>query len=235
MAPGNFQAVVQVAKRGSHRQFPGPTRPVGAAAAHISTRLGSITKAQHLARTGQAGPQRRERVLRREHRHAICGQGSDHRAVFLGHRGHRGHELQVLALCVVDQRHCGAGQSRQQGNFPGMVHAQLEHCDLVLRAQAQQGQRQADVIVQIALGGQTGLGFPGLQNRGQHLGHRGLAIAASHSDQRQAELPAPAAGELGQGQAGVGHQQARQASGKQPLGGAELTQRRHCTTCLRLG
>jgi hypothetical protein len=60
-----------------------------------------------------------------------------------------------------------------------MVHAHLDRGVAVRRAQPQQGQRHADVVVQVAFGGQHGgpARFGG-QNRGQHFLHRGLAVAA---------------------------------------------------------
>ena len=75
------------------------------------------------------------------------------RAVFLRHPLNGGHEFEVLALRVVDQRHGGVGNGSQRRNFTGMVHAQLDHRDFVLAAQTQHRERHADVVVQVTLRG----------------------------------------------------------------------------------
>jgi hypothetical protein len=115
----------------------------------------------------------------------------------------------VLALGVVDQRHRGPGQVGQVGDLAGMVHAQLDHADLVRGLQPQQSQRHADVVVQIAFGGQGALGLPGPQDGRDHLGDGGLAVAAGHADQGQAALRAPGCGQCAQRSQAVGHLDAR--------------------------
>ena len=47
------------------------------------------------------------------------------------HRFYRDHELQMLALSVVDQGHGGLRHGGQFGNFAGVVHAKLDHTRLV--------------------------------------------------------------------------------------------------------
>ena len=93
-----------------------------------------------------------------------------------------------------------------------MVHAQLNHSYFVARAQPQQGQGHANVVVEITLRGQHGIGHMRAKDGGDHLRHRGLAVAAGDGYQRQAELRTPAAGQLAQGQFGVCHHQPWQAS-----------------------
>src|SRR6476619_5300161 len=44
-------------------------------------------------------------------------------------------------------------------------------------AQAQQRQRQADVVVEVAFGGERRIADPGAEDRRDHLRHRGLAVA----------------------------------------------------------
>ena len=56
-----------------------------------------------------------------------------------------------------------------------MVGAHLDHRVAVFRVQAQQGQRHADIVVEVALGGQ-GRSTPS-QDGGQHFLERGLAVA----------------------------------------------------------
>ncbi len=63
-----------------------------------------------------------------------------------------GKVLNVRRAHVGDHAPVGRGNQRQRGDLAGVVHAHLDHRDLVLRLQAQQLQRQAEAVVQIALG-----------------------------------------------------------------------------------
>ena len=80
--------------------------------------------------------------------------------------GQRGHQLELgardagLALGKIfnvrgadvgDDAPVGRGDARQRGNFAGVVHAHFDHGEFVLRLEAQQLQRQAEGVVQIAL------------------------------------------------------------------------------------
>ncbi len=131
-------------------------------------------------------------VVRGEHGDAADPQGGEHRPVLARHRFHGGHEFLVLALGVVHQRHRGPGDAGQVRDFARMVHAQFQHGDAVFGTQPQQLQRQPDVVVQVALRGQRRIRLPGAQDGSDHLRHGGLAVAAGHRDQGQAELGAPA-------------------------------------------
>src|SRR5438876_10142138 len=55
-------------------------------------------------------------------------------------------------------------------------------------AQAQQGQRHADVVVQVPFGRERRVAEPGPQDGRDHLRHRGLAVAA-RSEEHTSELP----------------------------------------------
>ena len=121
------------------------------------------------------------------------------------------HELLVLTLRVVDQSHGGLGQLGQVGDLTGVVHAQLDHGHAVVGAQIEQGQGHANVVVQVALGGQGVVPRMGTQDGRDHLGHGGLAVAAGHCDQRQTELRTPTRRQLAQSDACIGHHQRGQA------------------------
>ena len=141
----------------------------------------------------------------------------------------------MLALGVVDQHHRGLGNGGQLGNLAGVVHAQLQHRHAVMHfgvlAQPQHLQGQADVVVEVAGGGERRVALPGLQDGPQHLGDGGLAIAARDRDHGQPQAGAPAPRQLLQGQPGIGHLQARQAT----VGQATLGQRRRSAGGARLG
>ena len=78
-------------------------------------------------------------------------------AVLARDRVDAGHELEVLALRVVDERDRRRGDLRQAGDLAGVVHAELDHRGAAAVAQAQQRQRQADVVVEVALGRERGI------------------------------------------------------------------------------
>ena len=116
--------------------------------------------------------------------------GAFGRAVLVRHRFHAVHEFLVLALGVVDQGHRGAGHGCQRGNFAGVVHAHLQHRNAMRVRHAQQVQRHAYGVVEIAARGQCCLALPAhmrAQNGRDHLRDRGLAIAAGHGHQRDVE------------------------------------------------
>ncbi len=59
--------------------------------------------------------------------------------------------LDVRAADIGDDGHIRRGHGGQRRDLAGMVHPHLEHADLIAFARAQEGERQADVIVEIAL------------------------------------------------------------------------------------
>ena len=186
--------------------------------------------------TGFGRPHRAVKIVRRKHRYAARRQRVDDGAVFLGHGFDGGHEFEVLTLGVVDQGHRGLGDGGQGGNFTGMVHAQLDHRQRMVRAQAQHGQRHADLIVEVALSGQKSLWLVGAQDGRHHLGHRGFAVAAGHGHQRQRELCTPVRGQFSQRQFGIGHHEAGQACDSQTrLGIIALADGGHRTFGFGLG
>ena len=198
-----MEVVGKRAGRSCDFDLPVPVCPFRPGQTDVGTAAGAECDAG--ARTGQAGPERREFLAGGEHGHAVGTQCLDHTAVLLRHRLHAGHELLVLALRVVDQRHRRTGNPRQRGDLARMVHAQLDHSQPVRRIQPQQCQRQADLVVQVALGCQRRLRLPGPQDRRDHLRHGSLAVASGDGDQRQLEARAPAGGQLTQRQFGVVH------------------------------
>jgi hypothetical protein len=192
-------------------------RPVVAAPARAAGHVGFALerKAQVRAAAGQLQPDGGAHVLGREDGAAAGRQCADDLAVLARHGLDRGHELLVLALRVVDEGHGGRGHGGQRRDLARVVHAQLDHGDAVrervVMPQAQERQRHADLVVEVALGGQRSITRPthvGAQDAGDHLRDRGLAVGAGDGDQRDAVLAAPAGGELAQGYSRIGHQQA---------------------------
>ena len=183
---------------------------------------GLLSKCEQAVRPRKRGPQLFMGIARRKNGRAACLQAAKDTAVFPRHGLHARHEFLVLALRVVHQRHGRRGHAGQHGDFAGVVHAQLHHGHAVCGAQAQQGQRHAHVVVQVALRGQRGAAVPGAEDGGQHLRDSGFAVAARHGHQRPGKAAAaPASGHLPQRAAGIGRGQAGQAAGLQlrPAGG----------------
>ena len=135
---------------------------------------------------------------------------------------------------VVDQGHGRLCHRRQTRDFAGVVHPKFHHSDAVFWSQAQQGQWNANVVVEVASRGQGVLLAVGChQDRGQHLCDRGLAIATGHGDQWQVESGTPGSGQFGQRDFGVRHFYAWHAD--QAFGRTGMADRRHRTFLLRLG
>ena len=112
---------------------------------------------------------------------------------------------QVCAHGVVDQRHLRPRQTGEVADLAEMVHAHLDHRIAVRRAQRQQRQRQADVVVEVAGGGVHGISTGvGAQDGGHHLLDRGLAVGAGDADALYLQPCAPGGGQGAQRQPGVG-------------------------------
>ena len=117
--------------------------------------------------------------------------------------------LPALEVGQVDVVHIGdygdvrAHSLPQPADLPGAVHAGLDHRRLVLRQQGQEGQRRADVPIEVARG-LEGI-VPLAQHPGQQLFKCGLAHAAGDVDNGQVKLPPVPPGQIPQGTAGVLH------------------------------
>ena len=123
----------------------------------------------------------------------------------------------MFALGIVDQRDSGFGKACKIGNLARVVHAQLNHSDLVSTPQAQQRHGYANVVVKVALGRKCIALPPGPQNGRDHLRHRGLAITARHCNQGQIKLRTPARSQLSKSQCGINNFKSWQSSRCQPL------------------
>ena len=137
-------------------------------------------------------PVAREFVVGVDHRDAAGTQRIEHRGVLARDLGDVLHEFLVLALRVVDERDGRARDRGEAGGLARMVHAQLDHRRAVGLAQIEQRQRQADVVVEIALGREhLRVAEVRAQDRRDHLLHRGLAVGAGDRDRAECRSDAP--------------------------------------------
>ena len=174
-------------------------RPVAAAASACHCACAARRRRRRRARRSARGarrrsraPQRRERVVGREHRRAVGAERGDRRAPFSRATASTlGHELLVLALRVVDQRDASARRARPGSAIsPGWF---MPSSTTAARCSAASWRRRSSVsgtpmsLLKLPCGGERGVAVPGAQDRGDHLRHRGLAVAAGDRDQRQVE------------------------------------------------
>ena len=126
--------------------------------------------------------------------------------------------------------HHANGWLRQPGqviDLAGVIGTHLDDGIAVIVAEPRQCQRQADVIVQVALRGKCLAALR--QDRAGHRAYRGLAIAAGDGNHRQLEAVAPVRGKPAQRQACIVHPDLRQADRAGPAhcsGGSTLLPRR---------
>ncbi|MCY1396148.1 hypothetical protein D9M71_111090 [compost metagenome] len=109
---------------------------------------------------------------------------------------------------VGDDDDLRTGQAHGVGDLADTRGTQLDDRAAMLGSQLQQGQRRAQVVVQVTAGGQN---FAlGTQDAGQHLLHCGLAAGTRHCGDATAEGVAIDRAQLSEGQPGVVHHQLRQ-------------------------
>ncbi|MNP30941.1 hypothetical protein D3C76_1240390 [compost metagenome] len=109
---------------------------------------------------------------------------------------------------VVDDDHLGLGQADGVADLANARSAQLDHRGAVLRGDLQQGQRRAEVVVQVAAGGVHQA--TSAQDAGEHLLDRGLAAGTGDGHHRLVEGSTVQRAKLAEGQAAIGDQQLRQ-------------------------
>ena len=115
----------------------------------------------------------------------------------------------MRAQGIVDQRGIGAGDAGECIKLAEVVHAHFDNGITLLRPQGKQGERQADVVVEIAGGSQHGR-FAELaaQNSGQHFLHRGFAGRAGDAEHQRVHRFAPSGSQGLQRRQRVSHRQA---------------------------
>ena len=102
-----------------------------------------------------AAPQLRELIIRVDHRGRRRSQACDHLALGARHALEAAETFEVLGSGVGDHADRGTRDAHQRGNFAGVVGTHLHYREAMLGGQAQQRERHADVVVEVAAGGQT--------------------------------------------------------------------------------
>ncbi|EXI77992.1 MAG: hypothetical protein AW12_03079 [Candidatus Accumulibacter sp. BA-94] len=176
------------------------------------------TESAHPQAATLATPQVCPEVVGVEDSHAVFVETAVDAALFGGNRLQRTHPLQMRPLGIGHHGDAGASDSGQIGDLARMIHPHLDDRGAMRRVQLEQGERQTDVVVEVALGGQHRAVESDLQDARDHLLGGGLAIAAGHRQQRQREAIAPVGRQRTQRQAGLGNPKQGQTSDQQAIG-----------------
>jgi hypothetical protein len=95
---------------------------------------------------------------------------------------------------VADHAHLGQGDIAQEGDLARHVETHFQHGALVTGAQPQDGERQADLVVQVAGAFQRAIAL--IEHLRDHFLGGGFADAAGDADDAQIQLAAPEARDL---------------------------------------
>ncbi|MNJ28516.1 hypothetical protein D3C77_230540 [compost metagenome] len=164
---------------------------------------------QHLAITGALFPDAEGLVIKVQYCHAILTQTFEDLALGFDNLLRAAELADMRSAGIVDQRHLWLGQSNGVGNLANARGTQLDDCRGMLRGDFKQGQRGAEVVVQVATRGQDRTA--GAQDAGEHFLDRGLAAGAGDGSDRLVERGTVQRTQLAQSLAAIGNQQLRQA------------------------
>ncbi len=173
------------------------------------------------------------RVVGVEHRGAALRKRANDRRVLGCDIGNALHEFLVLALRVVDDRDGRLRDGSEFGRLAGMVHPEFDRGDVVFRKQAQQRQRKADRVVQVAFRRQRARpAVVRAQDRRQHFLDGGLAVASDDDDDGKHEPGPPMRGQRTQRSERVRHRNEVAGERSDPILGHERGGRSVLERCL---
>ena len=164
----------QLHGRGVQAQF------VARAIRRVRRRIQAKFMCRNTTRLCALAPDRRVGIISREDHRSAIRHAVNHIGVLVGNGFDGLHEFLVLALGIVDDCHGRRNDRCQLRGLARMIHTQFNHRRTVGFFHFQQGQRQANIIVQIAARGQIGVVKCRTHDCGQHFFHRGFAVAARH-------------------------------------------------------
>ncbi|MNT06651.1 hypothetical protein D3C72_1413280 [compost metagenome] len=161
-------------------------------------------KRQHFAITGACLPDTECLVVKIENGDAIGIQPFDDLALGFDDFVRAAELADVGGPGIVENGHVRPGQADGVGNFTQARGAQFDHGSGVFRCQFEQGQRHAEVVVQVATGRQHRT--TGAQNARKHLLDRGLAAGTGDGRDRMGVGGAIERAQLTEGLASVADQ-----------------------------
>ncbi|MNE07818.1 hypothetical protein D3C80_1004530 [compost metagenome] len=203
--PRHAQRAVQVERRA--------TTLVVSNAAGVEIRAGVVQgEGQHRAIAGALFPDGEGLVIKVQYRHAILTQTFEDLALGFDNLLWPAELADMSGSGIVDQRYLRLGQADGIGDFTDARGTQLDDRRGMLRGQFEQGQRCAEIIVEVAASGQHRA--TGTQNARKHFLDRGLAAGTGDGGNRLVECGAVQRAQLAQGQAGVANHQLRQAAAR---------------------
>jgi hypothetical protein len=138
----------------------------------------------------------------------------------------RAEPFEVRRRSVRDDADGRLREAREIVDLAGMIRAELDDADVVLRREPHQRQRDANVVVQIAL--RHADRAANAQDRRDELLDRRLAAAARHGDERNRERRAPSARHRAERTPGVADfdlRQRRRAEARHKRAGGALRER----------
>ena len=133
-------------------------------------------------------------VVRVQHRRSSGLHVAEQLGLCRGHIVQRAQELEVRRSDVRDHAHLGIDEPRQQVDLAGSAHAHFNYRCPVPCLELQQRERHADMVVQVPLVLEHRSLL--LQDGGDHLLGRGLAVAAGDADEGNRMLLAVHQGHL---------------------------------------
>src|SRR3569623_3717472 len=153
---------------------------------HISLRQ---AETQYVARTDHTLPIRGKGIVDIEHGDAIARQRREQFALATRDAVEAAEAFEVRAARIGDDAGRGSSNVRDVGDLAQVIRAYLDHHVTVTLIESEQRERHAEIVVEIAFRHQDLATLA--QDRGDHLFHRGLAVAARDADHGQVEPRAP--------------------------------------------
>jgi len=123
--------------------------PVGT---HIRRRIEA--ELQHPTVPGQFAPQRRKGVVGVDYRNPVRGEPCKQLALGAGNALEIAEALEVRRSGIGHHGDGGLCNSGKVVDFSGVVSAHFQNGEFILGTQSRQRQRQADIVVQVAVRGQ---------------------------------------------------------------------------------
>jgi hypothetical protein len=168
--------------------------------AYVGVRTGS--EAQHPCRSPR-GLRGNGRIVCVQHRDGILAKCGDQIAFFACDLLAAPQVLDVRGANVCEQAHRWLGDVGEPCDFAAVVHSELHHHAFVRLLASQQGQWEAELVVEVPLVLQAGRRHR--QNCSAHLLRGRLPVASGNGHHRPREAGSMPLGEFAQGDGGVVH------------------------------